>query len=91
MHIREGFTPPHDQVIVGVCNRGCPTRTGKDWLVQDMDAAIEVKPHIYALDPEVLEQPQLKIAEREMKGRIRVLLVLWEDVKGNLSEALKIS
>ena len=42
---------------------GCPTRTDKDWLVQDLEASIEVGPHISVLDSEAMGQLQAEVAE----------------------------
>ena len=41
-----------------------PTKPGKCWTMNDLEAAIEVGPHVSALDPEAMEQLQLEVKER---------------------------
>ena len=54
-----------------------------------MDAAIEVGPHISTLDSEAMEQLQLEVSEKKVKGQARV--VLWDEVNDNPPMALKLS
>ena len=42
---------------------------GKSWMIEDLEAAVEVGPHISALDPEAIEQLQSEVAEEEDQGR----------------------
>ena len=67
----------------------CPTKTGKSWTMEDIEAAIKVGPHVLALDPEAMEQLQLEVAEKEALGYIKE--VLWEDIKKDPPKILKIS
>ena len=46
----------------------CPTKTGKCWSMEDLEAAIEVGPHVLALDPEAMEQLQPEVAEKGSSG-----------------------
>ena len=48
---------------------GCPTRTGKDWSIPDLEAQIFVGPHISALDPEAMGQLKAEVTEKESKGQ----------------------
>ena len=68
---------------------GCPTKTGKIWMMEDLEEAIDMGPHASALDPEVTEQLQVEVAEKEVLGQAKV--VLWEDTKNDPQKALKIS
>ena len=68
---------------------GCPTKTGKCWTMEDLEAAIKVGPHISVLDLEAMEKLQAEAAEKEALGQAKV--VLWEDIKKNPPKALKIS
>ena len=43
---------------------GCPARTVKDWPIQDLEAAIEIGPHISTLNPEAIGQLQAEVTER---------------------------
>ena len=47
--------------------------------MEDLEAVIEVGPHISALDPEAMEQLQSEVTEKEALGQAKV--VLWEDTK----------
>ena len=40
-----------------------PTKIGKDWPIQDLEASIEVGPHISVLDIEAMGQLQAEFAE----------------------------
>ena len=66
-----------------------PTKTGKSWTMEDLEAAIEMGPHVSALDPETMKQLQLKVTEKEALGQAK--LVLWEDIKKDSQKVLKIS
>jgi hypothetical protein len=54
-----------------------------------MHAAVERGPHSSALDPEAIEQLKIEIAEKERIGQCKV--VLWDDIKDNPPEQLKVS
>ena len=57
--------------------------------MNDLEAAIEVGPHISALDPEAMDQLQSEVKEKEVLGQAKV--VLWDDIKRDLPKALKVS
>ena len=67
----------------------CPTKTSKDWSTKNLEAAIEVGPHISAMGSEVIEQLQSEVAENESKGQAKI--VLWDNIKNDPPKALKIS
>ena len=64
-------------------------KTGKNWTMEDLEEAIEVRPHLSDLDPEAMEQLQAEVAEKEALGQAKV--VLWDDIKNDPPKALKIS
>ena len=68
---------------------GYPTKTGKDWTMQDLEEAINVGPHVSALDPEAMAQLQADVKEKEALGQAKV--VLWNDIKKRPPKALKTS
>ena len=64
-------------------------RTGKPWTRDEMQAAVEKRPHVSALIPEAMEQFAAGVAKKERQGQCRV--VLWDNIKANPPEQLKIS
>ena len=55
---------PAAKLLVEYATIGCPTRTCKDLLIQDLEAAIEVGPQISVLDPKVMGQLQAEVADK---------------------------
>ena len=47
---------------------GCPANTGKDWTLEEMQAAIDIGPHKSAMDPKAMEQLQEEVAQKELIG-----------------------
>ena len=47
--------------------------------MEDLEAAIEVGPHVSTLDPEVMRQLQAEVAENEVLGKAKV--IVWDDIK----------
>ena len=80
---------PAADTLLKYATRGCEVRTGKPWTRDEMQAAVEKGPHVSALLPEAMEQFAAEVAEKERQGQCRV--VLWDDIKANPPEQLKIS
>ena len=80
---------PAADLLMEYATVGCPTKTGKNWTMADLEDAIEVGPHVSALDPEAMAQLQAEVYEKEALGQAKV--VLWEDIKTNPPKTLKIS
>lgn len=68
---------------------GCPTRTGKDWTVAEMQSAIDVGPHKSAMKPEAMEHHHREVEEKEKQGFVKV--IRWDDIKDDPPPHLKIS
>ena len=68
---------------------GCPTCTGRDWTLVEVQAAIDWGPHQSALEPDALRHFADKVKDKVEKGQARV--VLWEDIKRNHPRQLKVS
>ena len=68
---------------------GCPTCTGRDWTLAEIQAAIDRGPHRSALEPEALRHFNDKVQEEVTKGQARVML--WDDIRGNHPRQLKVS
>ena len=89
MPSREGSTPSHCQVITGVCNWWLLHKNWQGFVDQELEAAIEVGPHISALDPKAMEQLQAEVSEKETKDQAQA--ALWDNIKDDLPKALQIS
>lgn len=68
---------------------GCPTCTGKNWTLEQMQAAIDWGPHQSALVPAALEHFKLEIEEKVRLGQAK--LVEWNTIRNNPPPQLKIS
>jgi len=80
---------PAAELLNSFARDGCPTTTGRPWTHDEIEAAIEVGPHISALAPEAMRQLQLEVEDKVKKKQCRV--VEWEDIKHNPPEQLKVS
>ena len=68
---------------------GCPTKTGRDWTLDEIQAAIDRGPHKSALEPEAIDHFAEEVADKVKKGQARV--VLWDDIRHNHPRQLKVS
>ena len=68
---------------------GCPTKTGKHWTVQEMVDAIQNGPHASAMDSEAMAKLTAEVEQKVKNDQSK--LVLWDDIKDNPPEQLKIS
>jgi hypothetical protein len=48
---------------------GCPTRTGHDWTLEEIQAAIDCGPHQLALDPAAIEHFAEEVRDKVEKGQ----------------------
>ena len=84
---KEGFPPPHGQVIVGLYN---PLLSHDNWhrLVDPArhGGSHQIGPHISALDPEAMEQLKVDVPEKKVKGQAQAFL--WDEIKDNPPKAL---
>ena len=67
---------------------GCPVDVGEDWILDQLEAAVERGPYTSALDPEAVRQMQVEACEKEKQGFAKIFL--WEDLKKNLPAKLKL-
>jgi hypothetical protein len=68
---------------------GCPTAAGRDWTIQEIQAAIDRGPHQSALGPDAIKHFAEEVADKVARGQARV--VLWDDIKHNHPRHLKVS
>jgi hypothetical protein len=60
---------------------GCPTQTGCNWTLEEIQAAINHGPHKSALKPNAIAHCKEEVRDKVAKGQARV--VLWDDFKHN--------
>jgi hypothetical protein len=68
---------------------GCPTRTGRDWMLKEIQAAIDCGPHQSALEPAAIDHFAEEVQDKVKKGQAR--MVLWDKIKGKHPCQLKVS
>jgi hypothetical protein len=76
------------QLLTDWENFGCPTRTGHDWTLSKIQAAIDCSPHQSALEPEAIAYFEVEVQDKVEKGQGCV--VLWDDIKSNHPHQLKV-
>ena len=68
---------------------GCPTRKGKPWTMVEIWEAVACRPHQSALSLESLVYFAEEATEKVRTKQARI--VLWDDIKDNPQDQLKIS
>ena len=68
---------------------GCPVMPGRDWTVEEIEAAVMRGPHVSALEPEAIEQLAGELEHKVKIGQARI--VNWEDIKHDPPKHLKVS
>ena len=64
--------------------------TGRDWTVEELQAAIDWGPHQLALMADTIDHFQIEVAEKVAASQAKV--VLWEDnIRSNPLPQLKVS
>ncbi len=58
---------------------GCPVNVGKDWTLDQLEAAIECRPHISVLIPNLIEQIQIEAREKAEQGFAKIYK--WDELK----------
>jgi hypothetical protein len=67
---------------------GCPTRMGRDWTLEKIQATINRRPHKSALEPNAITHFKAKVRDKVAKGQAR--MVLWDDIKNDHPCQLKV-
>ena len=80
---------PAFRTLQQYATEGCPANTGRNWTKEEMHAAVERGNHESAKQPEAIEAYQDEIKEKIASGQAKV--VLWDDIKDNPPEKLKVS
>ena len=80
---------PAADILLEPYMNGCPTKTGKPWMREEVEEAIKRGSHVSALIPEAM-----KILNDEVKAKVdsgQARLIIWDDIKRNLPPELKVS
>lgn len=80
---------PAAPLLLEYARRGCPVDVGRDWTLEELEAAVERGPHASALAPDAIAQIQLEAREKEQQGFAKIYR--WDELKRNLPRALKLS
>jgi len=62
---------------------------GRDWTIEELDAAVEKGPHISALEPDAIKQIHVEAIEKAQQGFATIHK--WKNLRQNLPAALKLS
>ena len=80
---------PAAPLLLEYARRGCPVDVGRDWTVEEMDAAVARGPHTSALAPDAIDQIQQEAREKQAQGFATIHR--WDDLRRNPPSALKLS
>jgi hypothetical protein len=79
---------PAADLLLQYATNGCPTRTGKDWILDEMETMAKGS-HPSTLNVEAAVWLQWEMLEEVAKGQARI--VTWEEIKENPLKELRIS
>ena len=80
----QGLAPTHEaaELLNDWENLGCPTKTGREGTIGEIQAAINRGPHKSALEPDAIANiVEKEVDNKVVKGQVRA--VLWDDIKDN--------
>jgi hypothetical protein len=82
-------THPAGDLLSEWATLGCPTKTGKPWTPEEMEAAIARGPHKSARSEAALAHFREEIEEKVQAGQAKV--ILWDNIRHDPPPQLKIS
>jgi hypothetical protein len=80
---------PSGELLKEWVQLGCPTRTGRPWVKEEIWEAVERGPHQSALSDEALDHFAVEAVKKDTTGQCRS--VEWDSMKDNPPGQLKIS
>ena len=80
---------PAAELLLDYASGGCPAKTGRQWTIEEMHAAVARGPHVSALDPDAISYMKGEIDQKVAAGQVRV--VEWDAIKDDPPPELKIS
>jgi hypothetical protein len=75
---------PAAPLLKEYASQGCPVDVGRDWTLEELEAAVEKGPHSSALEPDTIEQIQIEAREKVKQGFAKIYT--WEWLKKNLHQ-----
>ena len=72
---------PASDTLMEWATEGCPVETGKNWGVEELQAAVDKGPHKSAMNEQAMMQHQQEVQERLRSGQ--AVIVLWDDIKAD--------
>ena len=80
---------PSAALLQEYAQRGCPVTVGQDWTLGDLEAAVDIGPHVSVLAPDAIDQMHVEAREKEKQGFANIFK--WEELNENLPSKLKLS
>ena len=84
-----GLKHPAAKTLLEYATKGYPSKTGPNWTMEQLEAAVARGPHESALVPDARYQHLKEVEEKVAKGQAKI--VSWEHLKEHLPPNLKIS
>jgi hypothetical protein len=75
---------PAAPLLKEYASQGCPVDVGRDWTLEELEAAVEKGPHSSALEADAIKQIQLEAREKEKQGFAKIYK--WKWLKEHLSQ-----
>ena len=82
-------THPAGELLCQYAMEGCTVNSGRNWMVDEMQAATNKGSHSSAMDPAAIKQAKEEFDKKIKRWQARV--VVWDDIKKKPPEKLKIS
>ena len=73
---------PAAPLLKEYASQGCPVDVGRDWTLEELEAAVEKGPHSSALEPDAIEQIQVEARDKAKQGFAKIYT--WEWLKKNI-------
>jgi len=73
---------PAAPLLKEYASQGCPVDVGRNWTLEELEAAVEKGPHSSSLEPDAIEQIQMEAKEKVKQGFAKIYS--WEWLKRNL-------
>ena len=80
---------PAAELLLEYATKGCPAKTGRQWTIDEITAAVEYGNHTSAEVETARIQFRAEAVEKEKLGQCRI--VNWDDIKDNPPEEMKVS
>ena len=65
---------PAAPLLVEYARKGCAVSVGRDWTLNELEAAVSRGPHVSALEPDAIAQIQIEAREKVKQGFAKIVL-----------------